>query len=292
MSFAGLSAFPVTPYRDGRLDEGALSGIIARAAQAGVDSLGVLGSTGGYLYLDRGERARILEVAIDAAGSVPVIAGVGALRTDAVLALADDAAERGAAALLLAPVSYQRLTEEEVYALFATLTQHSALPVVVYDNPGTTGFTFSDALYSRLGEMSGIAAIKVPPITADPAARVRQLRTLVPEHVTLGISGDASAAAALGAGIDAWFSVVAGTLPEIAVELTRAARAGDEESVAAIQDRLGGVWDLFAAHGSARVIAAIAEAVGAAEEAFLPAPLQALPEAERQRVRAALSLVR
>lgn len=288
--FTGLSAFPVTPVLGDSLDEDALAGLIARAAQAGVDSLGVLGSTGGYAYLDRAQRARILEVAVDGAGTVPVLAGIGAVRTDAVLDLARDAAERGASGLLLAPVSYQPLTADEVFGLFEDVTAATDLPVVVYDNPGTTGFHFTDALYSRITALPGIAAIKVPPITANVPERVAQLRAAVPAHVRLGISGDGAARAALAAGIDAWYSVLAGTLPEVAVALLRASR-DDPERADRIDAALAPLWALFAERGSARVIAAIAEESGAVREAFLPRPLRKLAGEDRDRVRAALTAI-
>lgn len=44
-------------------------------------------------------------------------------------------------------MAYQPLTEDDVFQLFRTVTALSSLPVVVYDNPGTTHFTFSTKLY-------------------------------------------------------------------------------------------------------------------------------------------------
>lgn len=54
--FTGLSAFPLTPAdADGVVDTDALGILVDRLATAGVDSIGLLGSTGGYAYLDRAE---------------------------------------------------------------------------------------------------------------------------------------------------------------------------------------------------------------------------------------------
>lgn len=58
--FTGLSAFPLTPFRDDQVDEGAFVGLIRRLATSGVDSITVLGSTGSYAYLNADERARLL----------------------------------------------------------------------------------------------------------------------------------------------------------------------------------------------------------------------------------------
>ncbi|WP_309081326.1 dihydrodipicolinate synthase family protein [Zhihengliuella sp.] len=300
--FAGLSAFPLTPLPGDRLDEPAFARLVRRVAGSGVDSITALGSTGSYAYLTAKERARVARLAVENADGTPVLVGIGALRTSHVLRHADDAAAAGAAGLLLAPVSYQPLTDDDVLELFRTVTERSGLPVVVYDNPGTTHFRFSTELYGRIAELPGIASIKIPPLPADPAearARVEQIRAVIPEYVTLGISGDASAAAGLASGCDAWYSVLAGTLPEPALRIMRAAQQGraqqdrprdgqaedgGAEDAAAESERLAPLWRLFAEFGSLRVIAAIAEELGLVPHRSLPLPLQGLTEVQRTRV--------
>ncbi|GAA2095188.1 dihydrodipicolinate synthase family protein [Brevibacterium salitolerans] len=286
--FTGLSAFPLTPLADDAVDEEAFSGLVRRLAAAGVDSITALGSTGSYAYLTREERARVVRLAVDGAGDTPVFAGVGALRTSQVRAHVEDAEAAGAQAVLLAPLTYQPLTHDDVFELFRTVTEHTDLPVIVYDNPGTTHFTFTPELYSRIAELPGITSIKIPGVPADPAEardHVTAIRAVVPEHVTIGVSGDAYAAAGLSAGCEAWYSVVGGTLPELALEITRAAQRGDAAEAAAASARMSPLWELFTEFGgSIRVIAAIAEHLGLAPRKCLPLPLQGLTEAQRRRV--------
>lgn len=284
----GLSAFPLTPLRDDAIDEAAFTGLVERLVEAGVDSITALGSTGSYLYLDRGERRRVAECAVAHAGSVPVVVGIGALRTSQVLALAEDAQNAGASALLLAPVTYQPLTDDDVFGLFEDVAAHVSVPLVVYDNPGTTHVTFSDDLYSAVARLPHVASLKIPGVPADPGAatgRVRTLRGRVPADVTIGVSGDASAALGLTAGCDAWYSVIAGTLPLPALAITRAAEAGDHAVAIAESERLQPLWDLFAEHGgSYRVVAAIAEHLGLAPQNCLPRPVRGLEAPARARV--------
>lgn len=151
----GLCAFPLTPLSEDGVDEVALARLVRRLADAGVDSVGALGSTGSYAYLTRDERRVLAGVAVEAAGDVPVVVGVGALRTRDVLGHVEDAQAAGAAGLLLAPVSYQALTEEEVFGLYRDVTASASVPVVVYDNPGTTHFRFSDELHARIAALPG-----------------------------------------------------------------------------------------------------------------------------------------
>lgn len=276
--------------RDDAVDEHAFVGLVERLAAAGVDSITALGSTGSYAYLTPDERARVARLAVEHAGNTPVFVGIGALRTSQVLENVRAAEGAGVSGLLLAPMTYQPLTETDVFELFRAVTEHSALPVIVYDNPATTHFSFSLDLYARIAELSTVAAIKIPALPHDPLAareRLEAIRGNVPAHVTIGISGDASAANGLLAGCDAWYSVIGGTLPGVALEITRAAQRGDVAAARGASDRLAPLWELFAEFGgSLRVTAAVAEILGFVRPHSLPLPIQGLDEAQRARVAA------
>ncbi len=286
--FTDLSAFPLTPLHDDRLAETAYAGLIRRLAAAGVDSITALGSTGSSPYLSADERKRAARIAVENAGGVPVIVGVGALRTSHVLELARDAEAIGAAGLLLAPLSYQRLTHDDVLGLYTDVAAATALPIIVYDNPTATHFTFTDELYARLAELPNVASIKIPGVPEGQEAadaRIAELRSILPARVTIGVSGDAHAARGLNAGCDAWYSVTGGTLPGPALALTRAARSGDAAGADAESARLQPLWELYREFGGGyRVIAAIAELLGLVPNRCLPRPILGLDDAARARV--------
>src|SRR5690606_16472696 len=108
-------------------------------------------------------------LAVQHAGGIPVLVGIGALRTRDVLDLAEDAQRAGASAVLLAPVSYQKLRDDEVFGLYEATSRTLSVPLCVYDNPATTQFTFSDALHGRIAALPAVRSIKIPPLPADPA---------------------------------------------------------------------------------------------------------------------------
>ncbi|MEV7738111.1 dihydrodipicolinate synthase family protein [Streptomyces sp. NPDC088921] len=290
--FRGLSAFPLTPTDEHGIDDTAYATLVARLAAVGVDSIGALGSTGGYAYLTREQRAHAAKTAVEAADGVPVIVGIGALRTARVLALAEDAQKAGASGVLLAPMTYQPLTEEEVFGLYEDVTRELSVPLCVYDNPGTTHVNFTDELHGRIAQLPNVASIKIPGVPDDPAqakSRVDALRALIPETVSIGVSGDHMAARGLNAGCDAWYSVIGGTFPQTALALTRAARSGDAERALDLSGELEPLWALFRRHGSLRVMSAAASHLGLTGEPNLPLPLRGLDEAARQDVAAVLS---
>lgn len=277
--FEGVSAFPPTPIDgDGVVDVEALQRRIARVAGTGVGSVCVLGSTGAYPYLDRAQRRRAIEAAVEAAGGTSVLAGIGALTTASACALARDAREAGAAAGLLALVSYTPLTGPEAEDHVRTVAAASDLPLCVYDNPTATRFAFSPELLGRLAALPTVQAAKVPaPADGDFAGLIAALEGA---DLRLGFSGDVTAAQALQAGGAAWYSVTAGLFPRLAGGLARAARAGDQARVEAISRDLHPLWTLLRAHGGLRVMSAAAGLLGLGDypppRPLAPPPVEAL----------------
>ncbi|MBD8908795.1 dihydrodipicolinate synthase family protein [Methylorubrum zatmanii] len=289
--FYGLSAFPITPTdEEGRVDTDALATLLRRLEEAGVDSVGLLGSTGTYAYLTRTERRRAIEAAAECVGGrVPLIVGVGALRTDDAQDLARDAQAAGADGLLLAPVSYTPLTDEEVFQHFAAVAAATDLPLCIYNNPSTTHFTFSDDLLARLAKVHGIFAVKNPaPTPSEVEGKVDALRALLPAAFAVGYSGDWHAAEAVLAGGVAWYSVIGGLLPQPSLALMRAAQAGDVAEVRRLDTTFEPLWDLFKQHGSLRVVYAAANLLGLTD-AQPPRPILPLGVAERTRIERALN---
>jgi 4-hydroxy-tetrahydrodipicolinate synthase len=291
--FKGLSAFPLTPVNEERVDAAAYGRLINRLVSAGVNSIGALGSTGSYAYLTRDERAKVTKLAVENSQGIPVIVGIGSPRTKDVLACADDAQKAGASGVLLAPVSYQKLTSDEVYGLFERVAHNVSIPLVVYDNPGTTNFVFSDELYQAIAALPHVASIKIPgvPITYGVAnARVATLRAKLPKHISIGVSGDSMAAIGLNAGCDAWYSVIGGLFPKTALALVHAANAGCADEALRLSNALAPLWSLFdRAGGSLRVVAAAAELLNLVENPCLPQPVRALHGELRQELRVVLN---
>lgn len=282
--FTGLSAFPLTPMNESGIDEKAFIRLLKRLTLARVDSIGVLGSTGSYVYLNREERLRVIQLAIEHAEGIPVMIGISALRTRDVLYLAEDAQKAGANGVLLAPVSYQQLTEDEVFSLYETVTNTLTVPLCVYDNPSTTHFRFSNELHREIARLQNVRSIKIPGVPEDLVSakeRVEQLRANIPSDVTIGVSGDAYAAVGLNAGCDAWYSVLGGLYPDICIKITRSAHTGRSVEAESQSARLDPLWKMFQKYGSLRVVAAVAEMQGLIDSPSLPLPLQGLNETAR-----------
>lgn len=290
--FQGLSAFPITPCdAHGTVDTTTLAKLVTRLRRADIGSIGLLGSTGIYAYLSRDQRCRAVQAAASEKGDTPLIVGVGAMRTDHAVALAEDAAQAGADGLLMAPVSYTPLTQEEAYTHYAAVAAATDLPLCIYNNPSTTHFTFSLALLQSLAEVPSIAAVKMPlPASGTLADDLAQARAALPADCAIGYSGDWAMAEAMLAGADAFYSALAGTLPDPLCALTTAAMSGDREQSAAINARLEPLWSLVRRNGSLRVAYAIANQLGLSA-AQPPRPILPLDDAGQAEVGRALAFL-
>ena len=108
--------------------------------------------------------------------------------------------------------------------------------------------------------MPGIAAIKMPlPAGLDFEGELARLGRSTPVDFAVGYSGDWGGAASLLAGGRAWYSVVAGLLPDPALRLARAAQAGRTDEVVALDAAFEPLWRLFREHGSLRIMYEVAE---------------------------------
>lgn len=284
--FTGLCAFPLTPFHNEQLDVLAFEKLMSNLVTAKVEAICAMGSTGLYPYLDADEWFAIAERAVAVADNTPVMLGIGALRTRDVLKRAEMAQKAGAKAVLLAPVSYHPLSDEEVYSLYQTVSSELTIPMCVYENPRVTNFSFSDELYAKIAVLPNVAAIKIPGScfgSADGQQRLADLRNIMPATLAIGVSGDPFGAAGMQAGCDLWLSVLAGLFPQTVQNIIGLARSSQPQQADELSASLAELWHLFAQYnGGIRVMAAAADILGYTEANCLPAPLQSISFADKQ----------
>nr|WP_225224788.1 dihydrodipicolinate synthase family protein [Cellulomonas sp. JH27-2] len=278
---------PTPRTADGGVGAESLGVLVDRAVSAGVDGIAVLGSSGGFAYLDRAQRRTVVDAAAEAVdGRVPVLAGIGALTTRAVLEHADDASR--ADALLLGTSAYLPLTPDEVVGLYRDVTAHAARPVWAYHNPRTTGVEMSTETLARIAALDGIGGFKDRGTdAADLRRRYDAHRAAVPDDVEIGFSGDALGVEGLLVGARTWHCGLAGIIPEPFVAIAAAAVAGDRAGALAAVERLRPWTDLAATWGAARLAAVVGPLLGI-EMGDLPRPLLMPPPGVRDQVAARL----
>ena len=112
----GIYNIVPTPFDEaGAIDEPSLRRLVDFIIDTDVDGLTILGFLGEAAKLSESERAQVIDVTLEVAdGRVPVVVGATAPALDPCLRNARDAADRGAAGLLVAPPRTNRPNEASV----------------------------------------------------------------------------------------------------------------------------------------------------------------------------------
>lgn len=225
----------VTPMRSGRVDDAALTALVEKQIEAGIDALVPCGTTGESATLDEGEHAHVIATVVKAArGRVPVIAGAGSSSTAHAIALSQAARQAGADALLHITPYYNRPTQEGLFQHFRALAQAVPLPTVLYNVPGRTGCDLLPETVARLCDFDAIVALKE---ATGSVQRAQQLVAKLGERMTILCGEDAINYPLYCVGARGCISVVSNVAPRLVAETWDAFAAGDQARARALHYR-------------------------------------------------------
>src|SRR5438270_4095801 len=159
--FTGCGTALVTPFRrDLSLDEETLRKLVRRQIDEGIDFLVPCGTTGENPTLSRAEHLRVVEIAMEEARGVPVLAGAGGYNTREVIELAVELQHLGADGILSVTPYYNKPTQEGIYQHYQAIASAVRLPIVVYSVQSRTGVNVEPATLKRLAEIENIVGVK------------------------------------------------------------------------------------------------------------------------------------
>jgi len=225
----------VTPMKDGRVDDDALTALVEAQIEAGIDGLVPCGTTGESATLSYQEHIHVVEVVHRAAaGRVPILAGAGANSTHEAVSLARACKEIGVEATLQVTPYYNKPPQAGLLRHFTTIADEVGLPVVLYNVPGRTGCDILPETVAKLAEHEMIIGIKEA--TGD-MHRASQVRAQCGEAFSLLSGDDHTILPFIACGGDGVVSVVSNPVPGLIAELCRAAREGKNEEARQLHDR-------------------------------------------------------
>jgi 4-hydroxy-tetrahydrodipicolinate synthase len=159
-----VPACVVTFDDDGRFDEAAYRRYLQWLLPQGPVALAVNADTGEGPHLWPDERERVLRVAVDEAGDVPVVAGLSATFTAQAVAEARRAEGAGAAGLLVFPIpAYQGTPLDPALpvAYHEAVARGCGLPLVAFQlQPALGGVIFSEETLRRIAAIDSVVALK------------------------------------------------------------------------------------------------------------------------------------
>ena len=180
-------------------------------------------------------RTVVATIARATGGRVPLIAGVSAGTPSASIALAADAAEAGATALMMLPPLGYHGDAREVAAHYRAVAEAGGLPLMAYNNPAASGSDMPPALIAALGEeIENVVAVKE---CSGDVRRIPAIIAAAPDLEVL-VGGDDWALEGFCAGATGWVTGVADVVPADCVELYERCRAGELDRARAIYQRM------------------------------------------------------
>jgi 4-hydroxy-tetrahydrodipicolinate synthase len=246
--------FIPTPTADDgeKIDERALRDILDYQIENRVDGVCIFGSTGGNGSFSDKEMKRTTEIAAKHInGRISLIAGTGARTTAACISLSKHAQEVGCEGVMILPVSYWPLTEDEVYDHYERVSSSIQVPVCVYNNPWTTGVDMKPDFLARLAQLPNISCIKES--TGD-LSRISAIRRLTGETVTLIAGWESTSLQAFMAGASGWAPVCTNFVPQLAMDFFKAAvKSRDAKAALGYWDRLFPLCEFICAKSHIRV---------------------------------------
>lgn len=156
-----LPAIPTPVNSDDTINADAARALMRYLLKQGVDGVVPLGGTGEYGALSRAERIRMAEItAAEAAGKIPVIAGVLDPGYHDAMQAGKNFAAAGADGLLLLTPYYTNPTQGGIRDYFMRYADESPLPILIYEIPYRTRIAIAPEVLHELSKHERIIGMK------------------------------------------------------------------------------------------------------------------------------------
>ncbi|MBW8683342.1 dihydrodipicolinate synthase family protein [Chitinophaga rhizophila] len=286
----GVIAYAITPFdRNEQLDVPLFRKLVERLVTSGAHAIAPLGSTGVLPYLTDEEKEAVTEATLQqVAGRVPTLVGVSNLTTERTIYHAKFAEKAGASAVMIIPMSYWKLTDDEIVAHYDAVASRINIPIMAYNNPATGGVDMSASLLKRLLEIPNVTMIKES--TGD-VQRMHYLRRELGEEVAFYNGSNPLALAAFAAGATGWCTAAPNLIPTLNTALFEAVTDGNYSNARSLFYQQVDLLKFIVATGLPRAIKAGLELLGQ-EAGELRSPLKPLTANERKVLQDILSTIK
>jgi 4-hydroxy-tetrahydrodipicolinate synthase len=287
--FKGIIAYPITPFQQNeRVDITLYKQLLERLIVSGSHGVAPLGSTGVMPYLNDEEKEAITEATVEQVkGRVPILVGVSNLTTERTIYHAKFAEKAGAAAVMIIPMSYWKLSDDEIVKHYDAVARQISIPIMAYNNPATAGVDMSPKLLKRILEIPNVTMIKKS--TGD-VQRMHYLKKELGYSVAFYNGSNPLALSAFAAGATGWCTAAPNLIPELNLALYNAVQKNDLQEAQKVFYKQIDVLRFIVEKGLPRAIKSGLHLQGI-EGGYLRKPLQPLTENEINDLDRILKLV-
>jgi 4-hydroxy-tetrahydrodipicolinate synthase len=297
--FSGVIPANLLPFRDDlSIDEPNYRRHLRWLADTpGVTAIVANGHAAEVSSLDRAERRRALEIALDEVGDkTPVITGIYTDGTLEAVDMAREAKAVGAAgALVFPPTPFMwgaQLRPEMVVAHFTAIADAVDLPLIVFEYPPASGIGYSPETLAQLAMIPTVAGVK--DWSNDMVAFERNLRALrgTGRPVAMLSSYTMSLLGSFLLGADGAISGMGSVAADMQAEMFSAVQRKELDAARALHDRLEPLVRAFYAPPFVDMHNRMKEALallGRIDRAVVRPPLKRIEQREREQIRQALT---
>ncbi|KQB40475.1 dihydrodipicolinate synthase family protein [Flavobacterium aquidurense] len=224
--FKGIIAYPITPFdANEKVDILLYKQLVERLIVSGSQGIAPLGSTGVMPYLNDQEKEAITEATVEQVrGRAPILVGVSNLTTERTIYHAKFAEKAGATAVMIIPMSYWKLSDDEIVKHYDAVAKKISIPIMAYNNPATAGVDMSPKLLKRILEIPNVTMIKES--TGD-VQRMHYLKKELGDSVAFYNGSNPLALSAFAAGATGWCTAAPNLIPELNIALYNAIQNND-----------------------------------------------------------------
>ncbi len=285
-AFKGIIAYPITPFTENEtVDISLFKEQVEQLIINNADAIAPLGSTGVLPYLDRTEKQLIVKATIEqVAGRVPVLVGVSNLTTKETIEDAIYAESAGAQAVMIIPMSYWKLTDDEIYDHYKKVADQINIPIMAYNNPATGGVDMSPQLLKRLLGIPNVTMIKES--TGD-IQRMHYLKKELGDQVDFFNGSNPLVLGAFVAGATGWCTAAHNLIPKLNVALYQAIQNNDLKQAQVLFYKQVDVLKFIVEKGLPRSIQAGLEILGK-KGGHLRSPLNVLSNEDKEQLKVLL----
>ena len=245
--FRGLGVALITPFKsDMSIDFEALERLVNYQLDNGADFLCILATTGETPCLTRSEKDEITRVVKSVVkGRVPLLKYCGGNNTRAVIEEMKSSDWEGIDGILSICPYYNKPSQEGLYQHFRTVSEHSPLPVILYNIPGRSGVNMTAETTLRCAaDFRNVIGIK------EASGDIGQMQRILdnrPEGFLVLSGDDGMAIELMRRGGDGVISVAANAFPQRFMECVNHAKAGDfdaaEKAYAALDEAVHALFE-------------------------------------------------
>jgi dihydrodipicolinate synthase/N-acetylneuraminate lyase len=266
-------------HKSGAVDYAGLDRMVEHLIACGVDGLFANGSMGGFAFHEDRVQAAIVErICAANRGRKPLLAGVSDTSVSRVLAKARSMAGLPVDAFVVLPPYYFIYDQPALTGFFRSVADGLPRPVVLYENPRLAHNSLTPATIAELARHPNVIGLKIS--TPDVGVWQELLGSgLARERFALIAGAEKMMSAAMRAGFDGMTGGFHNLFATAAVELFRAARAGDFAAADSLQEKLNRAYRVFEIAGGWRGLEIALRYMGIAEHAA-PAPFDTPPGSE------------